>query len=80
MKLNWRIQHKTLSIINIINNFDFDFKILKEEKEENMQVGLPILIARERQLEKFYKSKLTNIPLWSHRGIEEIYTRVDYSD
>lgn len=63
MKLNWRIQHKTLSIINIINNFDFDLKILEEEKEENMQIDLSILIARERQLEKFYKSKLTNIPL-----------------
>lgn len=63
MKLNWRIQYKTLSIINIINNFDFDLKILEEEKEENMQIDLSILIARERQLEKFYKSKLTNIPL-----------------
>lgn len=62
MKLNWRV-HKTLSITDIINNFDFDLKILEEEKEENMQIDLPILIARERQLEKFYKSKLTNIPL-----------------
>lgn len=62
MKLNWRV-HKTLSITDIINNFDFDLKILEEEKEENMQIDLSILIARERQLEKFYKSKLTNIPL-----------------
>lgn len=44
-------------------------------------MDLAILIAREQQLENFTtQRKLRYEYLWSHGGIEEIYTRVDYSD